>query len=486
MKPLNRKVFNEDFKTKVFIKFLILIITISFSFTAIFIHHQRKFLTDTLIKEGLSLVKLLAYNSRLGVFSENPDFLKDPIKGVMQREGVLAVHIFTLDGRLLSSKGKTKKTDTKKQEKIMEMLKMSDSPFYSEEYAYFEFWAPIISGANALSKESLFYDMESFYKKDRVLGFVRIDISKEILSVSFKSLLSKSLLIAIIFLMLGSIIAYLIAESVTKPLGRLTEGVRAIGSGDFALRIPFETDDEIGKLAMAFNNMAESLREREAELRSLASQLSLTEERERRRIATELHDHIGQTLALCKIKLGALQELASPTLALSVDEIRNLIDQTIQYTRFLTSELSPPLLYELGFEAAAEWLGEQILSRQDIHFHFNDDRQPKPMEDETRVLLFQAVRELLVNVVKHSQARRSSIYIRRDGNNIQIDVEDDGVGLDTSKSGSYLGTGSFGLFSIRERLNRIRGYLNIESESGKGTRVIIVAPLKIEKHNEGK
>jgi len=298
--------------------------------------------------------------------------------------------------------------------------------------------------------------------------------------------LSKSLLIAIIFLMLGSIIAYLIAESVTKPLGRLTEGVRAIGSGDFALRIPFETDDEIGKLAMAFNNMAESLREREAELRSLASQLSLTEEWERRRIATELHDHIGQTLALCKIKLGALQELASPTLAVSVDEIRNLIDQTIQYTRFLTSELSPPLLYELGFEAAVEWLGEQILSKQDIHFLFNDDEQPKPMEDETRVLLFQAVRELLVNVVKHSQARRSSIYIRRDGNNIQIDVEDDGVGLDTSKSDSYLKTGSFGLFSIRERLNHIRGYLNIESESGKGTRVIIVAPLKIEKHNEGK
>jgi signal transduction histidine kinase len=100
--------------------------------------------------------------------------------------------------------------------------------------------------------------------------------------------------------------------------------------------------------------------------------------------------------------------------------------------------------------------------------------------------LFQAVRELLVNVAKHSQARNSSVYIRRDGNNIRINVEDDGVGLDTSKFDSYLRTGSFGLFSIRERLNRIRGYLNIKSESGKGTRVIIVAPLKIEKHNEGK
>jgi signal transduction histidine kinase len=481
MKLLNRKIFNGDFKTKVFIKFLILIIAISFSFTAIFIHHQRKFLTDTLIKEGLSLVKLLAYNSRLGVFSENPNFLKDPIQGVMQREGVLAVHVFTIDGRLLSSKGEPKKADTKKQEKILEMLKMSNSPFYSEEYAYFEFWAPIISGANELPKESLFHDTESFYKKTRVIGFVRIDISKKILSKNFKSLLSKGILIAIIFLMIGSIIAYLVAKSVTKPLDRLTEGVRAIGSGDLALQIPFETDDEIGKLAMAFNNMAESLREREAELRSLASQLSLTEERERRRIATELHDHIGQTLALCKIKLGMLQESASAGLLESMDEIRKLIDQTIQYTRSLTSELSPPILYELGFEATVEWLGEKILKQYGILFHFEDDGQPKPICDEARVLLFQAVRELLVNVTKHAQARNVRVSIRRDGKDVRINVEDDGVGFHASEIGSYISRTGFGLFSIRERLNYIGGYLEVESEPGHGTLVTLVAPMKIEK-----
>ncbi len=217
------------------------------------------------------------------------------------------------------------------------------------------------------------------------------------------------------------------------------------------------------------------------QLQSLTSQLSLAEERERHRLAIDLHDHIGQTLALCKIKLGALRESVSSALVVSVDGIRDLIDQTIQYTRSLTSELSPPILYEFGFEAAVDWLGEQILSRQDIHFHFNDDRQPKPMEDETRVLLFQAVRELLVNVAKHSQARNSSVYIRRDGNNIQINVEDDGVGLDTSKSNSYLRTESFGLFSIRERLNCIRGHLNIKSGPGKGTKVTIIVPLKLEK-----
>jgi len=224
----------------------------------------------------------------------------------------------------------------------------------------------------------------------------------------------------------------------------------------------------------------EKIRVYQEQLRSLASQLSLVEERERHRIATELHDHIGQTLALCQIKLGALRESASPTLAASVDGIRDLIEQTIHYTRSLTSELSPPILYELGFEAAIEWLGEQILKRHGIRFEFEDDRQPKPMDDEARILLFQAVRELLINVTKHAQARNAKVSVQRDGDNIRINVEDDGVGFDISKLDSYLKENSgFGLFSIRERLNRIRGYLNIESEPGKGIRVTVVAPLKI-------
>jgi PAS domain S-box-containing protein len=222
----------------------------------------------------------------------------------------------------------------------------------------------------------------------------------------------------------------------------------------------------------------EELRKYQEQLRSLASQLSLVEERERHRIATDLHDYVGQPLALCKIKLGALRESVSSALAESVDGIRDLIEQTIQYTRSLTFEISPPILYELGFEAAVEWLGEQIPNRHSIRFEFENDGQPKPIEDEARVLLFQTVRELLVNVVKHAQARNSSVSIRRDGNNIQITVEDDGIGFDISKLGSYLRTKTFGIFSIRERLNSIGGHLNVESEPGKGTRVTIIAPLK--------
>lgn len=221
------------------------------------------------------------------------------------------------------------------------------------------------------------------------------------------------------------------------------------------------------------------------QLQSLASQLSLIEERERRRIAIDLHDHIGQNLALCKIKLGALRESTSPNLAISIDEIHGFLEQTIQYTRSLTFELSTPILYELGFEAALEWLGEQILNKHGILFHFEDDRKPKPMEDETRIILFQAVRELLVNVVKHAEARNASVFISREGDCIRINLEDDGVGFNVSKVNSYhRRNGEFGLFSIRERLNYIGCYISIEFIPGSGTRVTIIAPLKINVETE--
>lgn len=214
----------------------------------------------------------------------------------------------------------------------------------------------------------------------------------------------------------------------------------------------------------------------------MASQLSLAEERERRRIATELHDRIGQTLAICKIKLGALRASASSTgLSGPLDEIHKLVEEIIQETRSLTFEVSSPILYELGLEAAVEWLAEQIQEKYGLLSHFEDDRQPKPLDDDVSVLLFQAVRELLANVAKHAQARNVKVSIRRDDTNIKITVEDDGNGFDTSDTVSHWSrTEGFGLFSIRERLDYLGGRLEVESEPGHGTWATLAAPLKRE------
>jgi PAS domain S-box-containing protein len=223
----------------------------------------------------------------------------------------------------------------------------------------------------------------------------------------------------------------------------------------------------------------ERIRSYQERLRSLASQLSLAEEEERRRIALALHDRIGQTLAISKIKLGAMQELASsPDLAEPLDEIRELIEEIIRDTRSLTFELSSPILYELGLEAAVEWLAEQIEDQHDILSFFEDDEQPKPLHDDIRITLFQAVRELLVNVAKHAQAHNVKVSMGRDDGHIRITVEDDGIGFDFLSIGSrWSRTEGIGLFSIHERLVSLGGHLEVESEPGHGTRVTLVAPL---------
>jgi len=214
-------------------------------------------------------------------------------------------------------------------------------------------------------------------------------------------------------------------------------------------------------------------------LRSLASELSLAEERERRRIASYLHDEIGQSLAAIRMKFGAVRQAGSSAeIAGMVDEIQTLLEWTIRDTRSLTVELSPPILYELGLEAALEWLSERIGEEHGIRIEFADDAHSKPLEDDVRGLLFRAVDELLINIVKHANTRSGRVSILRDGDHVRIVVEDDGVGFDATTIESRTSRDrGFGLFSVRERLRYIGGHIEVESERGHGTRVTLIAPL---------
>ncbi len=219
----------------------------------------------------------------------------------------------------------------------------------------------------------------------------------------------------------------------------------------------------------------EEVRVYQEQLRSLASELSLAEEGERRRIATDLHDHIGQTLAITKLKLGALRNaLSSNGHGELLSEIWSLVDQTIKYTKSLTFELSPPILYELGFEATIEWLGEQMQKQHGIIFVFESDGISKSLDKDVSILMFQAVRELFMNVVKHSAAQNVRVFMRRINEDMEIAVEDDGTGFDLAK----LEKNTFGFFSIRERLKRFGGTFVIETEPGHGTRVVLTAPVR--------
>jgi PAS domain S-box-containing protein len=262
------------------------------------------------------------------------------------------------------------------------------------------------------------------------------------------------------------------------------ENARAIRGADGKVLYYEGTVEDISEQKKA----EEKIQSYQKQLRSLASELSLAEERERRRIATILHDHIGQTLAISKIKLGALLESLSASEHIeNMREVREYIEQAIKHTRSLTFELSPPILYDLGLESALEWLAEQAQEQHGIQFEFENDGQSKLVNDEIRIFLFTAVRELLVNVAKHAQAKRVKVTVRRIDENLSIHVADDGIGFNASKKNFYLDENKgFGLFSIRERLHHLGGQMEVRSQRGRGTRVILLAPLKAEKKHEEK
>jgi len=212
------------------------------------------------------------------------------------------------------------------------------------------------------------------------------------------------------------------------------------------------------------------------ELLGLASELSQAEERERRRIASDLHDSIIQNLALLQIMLGGLRAQADPALHATVDDARALLTASIQSARTLTFELSPPVLYELGLIAALEWIGEQMQQRHGLLVAVKAAGHFRLFSDDHRALLFSIVRELLVNIVKHARADQVTIHAEARDGMVAITVTDDGVGFDPAITEDQ--RSGYGLFSIRERLRHFGGTLTITSRPGAGTRVELLAPLQ--------
>lgn len=221
------------------------------------------------------------------------------------------------------------------------------------------------------------------------------------------------------------------------------------------------------------------LRETNASLRRLASELSLAEARERKKIAEDLHDHIGQALAFIKM---SVQEFRGNAIFCGfegkIDEIAILLDQTIRYTRNLTFEISPPALYELGLEAAIDGLAERFRQKHGLAVRVETDAGIGALGSDVVVLLYKSVQELLINVMKHARAGSVAVRIGRAGDCIRVEVEDDGCGFDAD-SLEFRGAGEhFGLFNIRERIQYLGGVMEIRSTPGTGTAVVLLTPCR--------
>jgi PAS domain S-box-containing protein len=224
--------------------------------------------------------------------------------------------------------------------------------------------------------------------------------------------------------------------------------------------------------------MERQARETGDRLRSLASELNLSEERTRKALAQTLHDEVGQMLALARMKLSAALDPPKETAVEKiVEEVLDMLGSVIRETRSLMVEISPPVLHDLGLAAAVDWMAERMSSKHGLAIETVVSGDLSDLEHDLKVMLYQMTRELLVNIVKHSGGRHVLVTVERDDHTIGITVRDDGKGFDAREAGSPAAENGFGLFSIRERLKSYDGSLQIESQKGKGTTVSVRLPV---------
>jgi two-component system, NarL family, sensor histidine kinase UhpB len=218
------------------------------------------------------------------------------------------------------------------------------------------------------------------------------------------------------------------------------------------------------------------LRAYQQQLRRMAVELTLAEQQERRKLATDLHGTLGQMLALSRMKLASVKKAPPEEVPQQLDEILEILDSANRYARTLVAELSPPILHLFGFVAAAEWLTEKFREQYGLDVGFEADDSEAAVPEEVSVLIFQSLRELLTNVVRHAQADHAKVTVRKDGSRLLVDVEDNGVGFEAAKVNEVKPDG-FGLFNIRERLEHLGGNLQVQSGPGTGTTVTLACPI---------
>ncbi len=216
------------------------------------------------------------------------------------------------------------------------------------------------------------------------------------------------------------------------------------------------------------------------QLHRLASELTRVEQRERRRIARILHDHLQQQLVAVRMKLNKASRYAQDeTLLSAIREADALVNESIETSRCLACELSPPVLHESGLQAALRWLATWKREKHGLMVDLRGDGDAEPVEEELRVLLFQIVQELLFNVVKHAQTDRACVEVSQMERGVQVVVSDEGVGFDPGELDlSRTSARGFGLSSVSERLEVMGGMLHIDAAPGRGTRVTVRVPCQ--------
>ena len=270
------------------------------------------------------------------------------------------------------------------------------------------------------------------------------------------------------------------SRRITAPLRSLVQQADDVATGEFDAHVSIKGGpSEVQELVQAFNTMVDHLALYRADTENYVASVLSSQERERKRVARELHDDTAQALIVLGRRIEMAQEDAQdPTLAAELEEIRDMVDLTLEGVRRFTSDLRPPLLEELGLPRTLNLLGDRVSREEPTQVTVEIIGEPIPLSPELELGLYRLAQEALSNVRRHARAGHASIKLIYGVDRVRLQVTDDGVGFAAPDTPAELvKSGGLGLIGMHERARLFGGKATITSEPGQGTAVSIIIPL---------
>jgi len=284
-------------------------------------------------------------------------------------------------------------------------------------------------------------------------------------------------------ILLGTVVNYQVIKTALRPLHKLREMVDRVeaGSTDGQIRLPEDTDSDVGQLAATLNSMLDRLDMRTRQLRAISERVINVQEDERKRIARRLHDDTSQSLSTLIINLERLESIIpadAPELQRRLITARKLATRTLEDLRNVIYGLRPTMLDDLGLAPAIRWYARSSLDEVGVQVKFDSMDESMRLPPQIETTLFRIAQEAISNIVRHAQAKSASIALWQDNDTACLWVEDDGCGFDlTHISTQALPMQRLGLLGIRERADLVGGEVTVDSAPGHGTRLEVHIPL---------
>jgi signal transduction histidine kinase len=500
----------KSFSFKVFRSFAVSIFLVFAGFTAFFIYYENRTVRNDLYKEGKMLADLLAYNTRTWVFAENKDMLKDAVQGIMVQKNVLAVAIYNMEKKALlvetrkaAGQGAWKTAQPVSEAFALDPGDKTSGPVEKEDTI--DFLAPVYLETYRNAEEALYFDVSAPVSNQSVIGYVKVILDKGVLKREMRAILVRNALIAVVFLFAGSIAIYIAIKRVTLPLTRLAVSVRSLGKGETIDKVPVESMDEIGRLAVDFNTMYDDLKKREEEKEALEERLRHAQKMEAigtlaRGIAHDFNNILATLRGSIYLMEKKLQEQVNVKqytgqVHSSITKAQNLIRGLLTFSRTQTISSRPmdvnniikrlqPMLVNIAgedirinislFEDPLMVMTDSMQMEQILMNLCSNARDAMPDGG----VIFVSTRAETVNEGKQTLAP---------GEYAVISLGDTGPGMDdrikerifepyfTTKDVGK-GTG-LGLSIVYGIIERHKGHIEVHTKKGEGTEFMVYLPL---------